>query len=488
GVNVDSREFGKELMTQKHSSVMYVDEKPDSSLAAVIQKMGCVLRSDDLAVQADARFLRSVGVRAGHRKITVYAISKDATANLRFAKRCLSSLRQCEVAAEQTSLVLLGQDNETVRSLQVTENKYGYGYVTIYQESEMTARLMIQKYPPCDGIEFDETGRATEDFEALVVGFGQTGQAVLRHLIMNGQFVGSTFRAAVFAPDCQSVNGYFSRGLEQVLKNYDIMFCPFDARSREMYDYILERRKTLKYVAVCTGSEQTNQEIAVELAAYFAHLEMDIPICQCSRRGVKRMDQDGTVISYHKLYQSGIIATGALDRMAMIINHHYHIGTEKTALEEWMVCDYFSRMSCRASADFMPAVLRAAGRTTEQAMTGPWDFSEEKLEVLSHMEHLRWCAFHYCMGFSPMDGEEYAVRTEIYQRQLAADGKASIRVGKNMKQRTHACLIGWEKLDELSAYETKITGREIDYKALDQENILVIPELLQAKKKFEEAE
>ncbi len=152
-----------------------------------------------------------------------------------------------------------------------------------------------------------------------------------------------------------------------------------------------------------------------------------------------------------------------------------------------MDCDYFSRMSCRASADFIAATLRAAGKTEEQVVHGDWKLSSQLLENLSQMEHLRWCAFHYCMGFSPMTDIEYEERVVIYRRQVAAEGKASMRIGKNMRQRTHACLIDWDDLDVLSAKETQITGTAVDYKAIDTENILVVPKLLQIKKTTNEA-
>ena len=143
-----------------------------------------------------------------------------------------------------------------------------------------------------------------------------------------------------------------------------------------------------------------------------------------------------------------------------------------------MECDYFSRMSNRAYADFQDAVLRAAGRTEADALGGNWEFSQEHLENLGKMEHARWNAFHFCMGFMPMSQEEYAARTAIYRRQQQETGKGKIRIGKNLDARTHACLIGWDELDVLSDTENAITGGNVDYKQMDKNNILLLPELL----------
>ena len=160
----------------------------------------------------------------------------------------------------------------------------------------------------------------------------------------------------------------------------------------------------------------------------------------------------------------------------MILNHRYQANQNRTLLENWMDCDYFSRQSCRASADFLPAMLRAAGKTPEQALHN-WALSDSQLQNLSITEHLRWCAFHYCMGYSPMTDTEFSERAELYLQQKQS-GKPLIRISKNTVNRTHACLIPWEELDNLSVMESGITGNRVNYKAMDTDNVLAIPELL----------
>lgn len=54
----------------------------------------------------------------------------------------------------------------------------------------------------------------------------------------------------------------------------------------------------------------------------------------------------------------------------------------------------------------------------------------------------------------------------------------TIRISKNTLLRTHACLIPWEELDALSAKENAVTGRSVDYKQLDINNVLAVPRLL----------
>ena len=295
---------------------------------------------------------------------------------------------------------------------------------------------------------------------------------------MNGQFEGSNFHIAVFSPSLKSTDGSFFNQFPQLCKEYNISFYDSDARSRKLYEYLHDRGSNLKYVAICTGNEAINHEIAEELTSFFRSMGRSTPVYKCSRKGVDAYAPDGTVASSCGLYRSDLLCSNDLDQMAMILNHRYQSPSSKTALENWMLCDYFSRQSCRAAADFVPALLRAAGRTREQVIAGDWCLSDAQKENLSKTEHLRWCAFHYCMGFSPMESSEFEARTEIYRQQIENDGKATIRIGKNMADRTHACLVEWDALDLLSEKEAAVTGKYVDYKAMDTENIMAVPQLL----------
>lgn len=479
GVSQETLELGRGLLQQNMGAVVFVDEKEDA--ADSIFEAGGLLRSDESALQGDAKFLRSIGAHRKGRKITLYAMADSYSDSLQYARDFLESLQSCEIPPAQTGLVIRARENGAVTSMQVLGNAYGYGTVTVVQETGLAARMLIRQYPPCDRISFDETGRATEDFEALVIGFGKMGQAVLRHLVMNGQFEGSTFRAAVFAPDCEAVKGHFARSYPEVLKQYDIRFHTCDARSEQMYDYLTQRADRLKYVAVCTGSDKMNDEIAEDLTDYLTNMGIRLPVYLCSHQCIRKFDPDDRSVSACAIYCPEVLSMEKMDSLAMLVNNQYQHDSTQTPLEHWLQCDYFSRMSCRAMADFIPAMLKMAGRTRQQVRESGWKLTAAQTENMSRTEHLRWCAFHYCMGFAPMSAEEYQARTREYNRQLAA-GEKPLRIGKNMTDRTHACLISWEALEELSQRETRITGKPVDYQAMDADNVMLIPELLRKDK------
>ncbi len=477
GVNADTLDLGKQLLEKKGCTVVYVEEKPDATSLAAIAKAGCVLRSDDGALQANAKFVKTVGAHRKNRRITLYALGADAASCHQYAARLLETLEQFGIPAENTNLVIRGQESTSTIALQVLGEHYGYGAVTVVQEPGLAARILVREYAPCNTLSFDEDARAAENFEALIVGFGQVGQAVLRQLVMNGQFEGSTFRADVFCPDCDGIKGPFCRSFPQVVKNYPITFHTCDARSEELYDHLEQRGNKIKYLVVCTGSDRLNLEIGENLTEYFQLMSLNIPIYLCTRRGVKAMGSDGKVLKQHGLYDPRVLAMEQQDKMAMVINHHYQGDPDCPASVTWRRCDYFSRMSCRASADFLPAMLRMAGKTQQQVLEGDWTLTSVQLENMSKTEHLRWCAFHYCMGYDPMSEQEHAARCQAWQAQTEA-GEKPLRITKNAAARTHACLTGWEELRTLSDRENAVTGGNRDYQLEDTKNIQVIPKLL----------
>ena len=481
GVSDATLSLGRQILAQKRGSVLFVDAKADSGNTAAIAKAGCVLRSDDNALQAKPAFLRSIGACRKNRSIHVYALERLATDNLSYAQKLMKTLKECGIEPEQTNLVIRAWENSDA-ALQALGDQYGYGSVTVIQEPTLTARTLTHHFPPCNYIDYDKDGRAQQNFEALIIGFGQVGQSVLRHLVMNGQFEGSTFRAAVFAPNCNAVKGHFSRSYAQVSQQYDISFHPFDARSEQFYDYLAQRGNKVKYIAICSGKEPINLEIAENLTDYLHSANLDIPIFLCDHQGVQHFNALDQIGKRFRLYRPEVLSMEEMDKLPMLVNSHYQTDTTRTPKEHWRYCDHFSRMSCRAAADFVPAMLRMAGMTKAQVQKDGWTLTDAQLDVMSRTEHLRWCAFHYCMGFSPMTQEEYEARAALYLQQLAT-GQKPLRVGKNMVDRTHACLIDWEELDALSSRESSLTGKQVDYKNADTANVLLVPELLHALEK-----
>lgn len=471
GVNEETIEFGQQMVSRGEDSILFVDPSPTPNGESAVMAMGCVLCSDSTALIPDKKFLRSIGAKRGKRKIQLYALDKDRIQNVEYAKKLLRAFQAKEIDAAQTSLVLQEEDEEIGILFQASGEHYGYGSVAVVSQSGMVARLLVQKYPPCRTLHFDEQARATEDFEALIVGFGKIGQAVLRQLVMNSQFEGSHFHVGIFAPNCHQVKGFMAHDCKAMLDNYDIQFFAEDARSGAMYDYLWEHRQSLKYIVLCTGNEKLNEEIECEIKKYLSRVQNNAEVYRCSYSGIYSVSKN-VIPTHYSVYSPEVLCFGEIDKRAIALNNYYCKGNPEEASSNWAKCDYFSRMSNRAAADFQPAMKWALGEERTKGLREGKNVDEQTLENLGRTEHLRWCAFHFCMGFDTMDEKTYAERAAQYQQEVEQNGASKLRIGKDLVGKKHACLIPWEELSTLSARENAITGGNVDYEAMEMMTVL----------------
>ncbi|MBQ6432155.1 MAG: hypothetical protein IJJ99_09815 [Oscillospiraceae bacterium] len=473
GVSTETVDFAEKLPQKR---IVMIQNGGGNAPEARILQIGGLLLSGEAERNGAPELLRRLGLRAGKRRLNVYCLDSDPSANLRFARALLASMHTRDIRPQQTALTVILPDESASGSLQATEGSYGYGSVLAFEREELLSRLMIRRFPPVDTLHFDGKARAEEDFEVLIVGFGRTGQAALRALVMNGQFCGSRFRATVVARDYERQAGSFFSRYPTLREQYDIEFVDADARSVALYEHIQQSGASLKYVALCTGDEKTTAEIAVELAGLFRRLGIHAPILQCVGGRIRKNADPCGKAETVSVFAPDILCGDSLDAAAMALNHTYHKNEDSSARDQWTDCDYFSRMSCRASADFGHALLRAA---SAEGNAEP-ELPQETLENLAQTEHLRWCAFHYAMGYRQMPEEIWQARAKEYLKQKQT-GQTPLRIGKDTEHRLHACLTDWETLDALSEKENAVTGGTVDYRQLDRDNVQVLLTLAGAK-------
>ena len=474
GINDRSIKLGRECRKAGAGSVVFIAENADHDAVTDLNNMGMSVISGPSAVSSDKSVMRKL--RAGRRSINVFALDEEDK-DLFYALGLKDALKEFDVPPEKTAITLPGAEDIITSMLQVSADQYGYGYVNVYDSAMLSARALIKVCPPWELVKFGSDSRAQEDFDCAIVGFGRHGQAVLKQLLMNGQFAGSTFHSAVFSPNFENEAGYMKAECTSMFENYDIRSFNADGRSIEFYNYVDNRIDTLKLIAVCTGNEESDREISDNLMMYLKRRNAEhICVVRCGNDGVRYQETVGSPIITADIYSLEYLSAQNADRDAIIINSTYD-DSDRTDWEKWVACDSFSKMSSRASADFIPAFISASGMTAEEVMAGSWPPAADVLEVLGETEHLRWNAFHFVMGYSPMSSAELDERTDTYRKRIEK-GLPGIRLFKDSENRTHACLIPWDELDALSEKEKSITGRAVDYKQYDINNVLIIPEIL----------
>ncbi|MBR5805514.1 MAG: hypothetical protein IKY30_01920 [Oscillospiraceae bacterium] len=472
GVNEDSVAFGRQLAETPGNNVVFVDEKVSSSLEGAINSFGGVTVGDKNALWPDKKFLRGLGIRGDRRKYDFYLLHKNEAKNVKYAFALKAALEINGIPATATNLVMLGSEETHTAPLQRLGDKYGFGNVSVFDAPGLVARLLIHHFPPAATMDFNDDCSAAENFESVIIGFGAVGQAVMKQLVMNGQFAGSDFSLAVFAPDFEKVSGYVSATSHSIIDNYNVKFYDYDGRSRSMYDYILARKDDMNYIVICTGSEKTNNEIGGEITRYLTRIGSDAQVYLAGYSGITCLTEGRIPPKQHPVFTTDVLCTGKIDSVATQLNHSY-CNNDNTPQQNWARCDWFSRMSSRASADFMPSMAVIARQDPAQQ----WALTDAQLENLGITEHLRWMAFHFVMGYEKMPAEVYDQREQQYISEKSLYGTGKIRVGKDTVARQHACLIPWEELDALSRRENAITGGNVDYKQSDKNNVLAIAQL-----------
>ena len=459
GINDKSVMLGHQCIERGKTSVVFIAESADEATVNDLNTAGMSVLTGNAAVQCEQSVIRKLRIRK--RRLTVYALDRAEDENLFYALRLKAALEKAGVPVKNTQITLPGAEDILAPMLQASEAAYGFGYVNVYDAADLAARALIRTCPPWRFMHFNAEGFATEDFDCVVAGFGRHGQAALKKLVMNGQFAGSTFHAAVFSPNVENEAGFLEEDSPELLRQYDIRRYAADARSSAFYEYIRTHLGSLKIIAVCTGDEAMNREISDNLMLYLRrnHAER-ICVVQCDDSGVRYQETLGKPIIRTEICALDYLSAKDADRLAILLNSTYD-SSERSDWEKWMACDSFGKMSSRASADFIPAFIRISGSSREEIRAGNWNPDE-------------------AMGYVRMSRMEFEANIEAYTR-LKAEGKQpGFRISKNPGERKHACLIPWEDLDALSEEENRVTGRNVDYKQVDINNVLALPKLLLA--------
>lgn len=475
GIDDRTLEFGAKLSKDRSISIVYVGN--GSVPEASIRLIGALWYNDSDAMEPREAFVRRLNIKKGKCNLRLSALSGDADANLTYARRLIDCLKELGIEPEQTQLVILGLEDMDGSDLQALGDHYGYGSVRMFDRAELISRLLTKNYPICDTVEFDKDAKAVSDVEILIIGFGNIGRQILRKTVAGGQFHGSAFHVAVFDPMIGKDDGFFRNRYAPMLEEYDIEFMPYGGLSSELISYVIKKGEKLSYIVIATGDEKTGREIVGGVMDTLKRYGINKPVYQaCSDRVVYYHGTDP--IRTFLSYETDILHQGLIDELAVEINHYYW-GESEPAIEQWKQCDYFSRMSCRASADYLSSFLKRTGTLDKETL------SPAEMENLAISEHKRWNAFHFSMGYSRMSSETCKERAELYKKD------SSVRITKDTLKKQHACLISWDELDELSEWENSITGKSTDYKQMDRNNVEVIrrivKESLEKKQKREKS-
>jgi hypothetical protein len=377
-------------------------------------------------------------------------------------------------------------DRETIEEITQTkeDNKRKYPYTFhIINEVDLLVRQMLKKHPPfeCSGLGFSGAV-ASHDFTVMILGLGTIGKSALLHLVMNGQFVGSRMRAVIVDKNIDDLRDCFLHRYPELKLCCDMEFKNFDVQCEKFFT-LLNKKSSVDYMVIALCDDEINKQTALDIRLHYERKDMLLPFIAVSEKdgslhGVKQDEKIFTFGCREDIYKESVIIHEKSDRMAMAVNDVYKG-------KPWHELDWFKQESNRASADFIPAMLKLAKLNEEDAIKKDNLTDDSSLsEIFAHTEHLRWMAFHAAMGYIPIGPEEMRKRFKNYTGEKNSQDHLDF-CRRDSKSRLHACLVPWNKLDkvsevfrELAHHAGNSKEQKRDFKANDRNIIKDIPKFL----------
>ena len=301
-------------------------------------------------------------------------------------------------------------------------------------------------------------GYVTSSFNWAIIGFGETGKEALKFLYEFGAFPDkdngkAPFRCHVFDKNIEKENGEFGTDLRSLYsteaKKAEFVLHSCEVGSTAYRSEMMDLVKELNYIVVCTGNDDLNLEIALNIAesALINGRDISRNFCIAVKQAQQNKLNKDTLANANMTFNNCIHAFGMQDtiwEMGIISNEQLDADARKffesyTTLsaeingdenpspakawkkreEKSRSCIYEDR--CKAKRQIAQDYSNCLHVTTKRILcqssavdkdmilpvnqdTVHCKSGQEILEHLAVCEHLRWEASHLILGYHATDG------------------------------------------------------------------------------------
>jgi hypothetical protein len=399
----------------------------------------------------------------------LYFMSDDEDWNVEYAKRASNEI--ANYSGEKPTIFHIATYNpisekhitEWFKKKEEEKAKEGKNSTNIKESvhhyATLISRQLIDDYHPVESVIDDSvrpgtsTAVALNDFNVLILGFGQIGTNALRKLIEQGQFVGSTFRATVIDQYVNILRGRFEHLYPGVMENYNVQFIEAEVGHVDFYSEIRKVIDRLNYIVISLGNDDLNIQTAMEI------LEINSVKKKKSLKILVKLDEDSHWKDTLDEFKDQIFIFGQSDKVfseknilqretqaqGRIVHEVYRLLYKDTRTFDQIT--RHEQLSNISVAEHLYAKVRLLGYKSLDIFSANFHDNDQYKKSLSEVqklnlsvgEHLRWNAFHYIHGWTsiPFDQIEGTTQKEKYKNR------------KNTELRQHSCLTSWENLDKL---------------------------------------
>lgn len=337
--------------------------------------------------------------------------------------------------------------------------------IHIFSEIALTARDFVRRHPmlDCPGISVDtEHAAVSGEFRVLLLGFGYQGEELLKNVICDAQFKGTSFQADIIDRDANVFESYACQCPDAV-REYHLVFHPLEVDGGEFHRWFSAHAGTYNRILVCLGNDEINLKTTETLLKIFKDQALAIPdkliFTQIGCR--ETFEYCRSAICHFVLfgnpadiYCKEVLLSEATDLIAKTLNKKWDT-RYKEREASWRNTSFFNQESSRSSAMGQRNLLRligyGIGEQEDEAAPAPEVSAkiEKNLAVLAENEHLRWNAFHFVRGIHSWD---------MVNPPLAS--MASKKANQIAQYNRHAALVSFERLPDINYAVARATDTE----------------------------
>ncbi|MGI6086242.1 MAG: hypothetical protein ACOYIF_12570 [Acetivibrionales bacterium] len=433
------------------------------------------------AVWQDLTSLKKLHIpkRLISKEVHIFALSSDENKNVKVILTLLRQVQNDGMDENKIKFYVNTTDESAEKYFDIVNKEKNTDFeVKTFNIPDLAARQLFETYPIHDYLPLNiATATALSGFTIFIAGLGSTGVEVLRKSIYLGQFVGGDYRSVITDVEMAKKRGQLFNKFPGLKNNYYIETNEAEPGSEKFYDVLEHNIGTINYIVIALENDKLNIETAIEIQRLvnrspnhknpiiavhitnsedFEHLAKSMQLPNIRFFG-RRSD----------IFTENIIINEAMDSMARKMNSLFNSIYDIEPADNWRDLDTFTKDSNRSAASNIATKLKLLSlemrKKSEQSAKTAVNLNDyltgERLENLSKQEHLRWNAFHFASGW---------VTWPLNQ----TDGA---KKAKDIINRRHACLVSWDKLDEV----TLRFNQNPSYKQLDREQVKNIPRILE---------
>lgn len=165
------------------------------------------------------------------------------------------------------------KENSAIEKMTYLENEESHPNLHLIDSAHLSIETLKKdvKYQPVSFVS-PNTAKGTVDnaFNALVIGFGESGRDAVRFLYEFGSFVDSNgqkspFKCYAIDKQMETLSGSFYNNTPALLGNKDIELLQMENQSEEFWTWMNDHILSLNYIVIAIGNDDTGMQLAIDI-------------------------------------------------------------------------------------------------------------------------------------------------------------------------------------------------------------------------------